>query len=276
MKVSIQGYKGSFHHQVASALGLDGELIYRENFDLVFNDVKSGQADLALVAMENSIAGSILENFDRLRKSGLEIKGEYYLRIIMNLIAYPGQSISGIKEVRSHAMAIKQCEEFLQAHPQIRTVEHIDTAKAVEEIMQNKLMGVAGIAGEKAAFAFNAEILQAGIETDPQNFTRFLIIGPHQTQASLTYPTKDAIKTSIYFQTAHKPGALVEVLSLLQQAGANMTNLVSRPVVGQAWHYGFYVDFETNNTLQDSLIKAIEQHTDKLVVLGSYPAFARD
>jgi prephenate dehydratase len=274
-KVSIQGYKGSFHHQVVKLLQFGDEILYRANFNEVFADVVEKRADLAVTAIENSIAGAILENYDRLHKSGLKVIGEYYLRIVMNLIAYPGQSTSDIREVRSHPMALKQCDEFLQANLQIRPVEHADTAQAVEEIMAQKLLGIAGIAGEIAAEVHSAEILQSGIETDPQNFTRFLVLAHHDAEQKLDYPANGKLKTSLYLQTAHKPGALLHALEILERYEANMTMLVSRPVVGQAWHYGFYIDFEHEQPLEQSMLDALKNVAETIQVLGTYRAFRK-
>jgi prephenate dehydratase len=273
VKVAIQGYNGSFHHQVASNLKLDSDLVFCESFPELFQVMQDSKADLAIVAIENSIAGSILENFDRIRKSGLSIVGEYYLRIVMNLIAYPGQSISDITEVRSHPMALKQCEDFLLAHPRLHPTVDVDTAKVVEEIMEKKLMGVAGIAGEKAAFAFKAEILQSGIETDPQNYTRFMIVAPQGVKVELSYPQKEQLKTSLYVQTKHESGALVKALQVLQSIEANMTNLVSRPVLGRPWHYGFYIDFESDLSTLKKVSPLLRHTSEDFKILGTYPAF---
>ncbi len=277
MKTSIQGFRGSFHHQVAKELKIDKELLLRADFDSVFLDVISNRADFGIVAIENSIAGAILENYDRLRNSGLKVLGEYYLRIKMNLIAYPGQKITDITEVHSHPMALKQTQDFLQDYPNIKQVEHADTALAVEEIMQDKLKGRAGIAGETAAAEFKAEILAAEIETDPQNYTRFLIIGRHDNAKlpQLTYTTNSTNKASVYLETNHESGALLKVLQIFEDLKLNMTMLVSRPVIGEAFNYGFYIDFESEGLDVGLLTKKLDKVTEKLQIFGVYSGHVR-
>lgn len=274
--ISIQGYKGSFHDTVASVLFPERKVLERSTFREVFSDVKEGNAEFGVVAIENSIAGAILENYDKLRDSGLEVIGEYYLRIVHNLMALPGVKLGDVKEVWSHPMALKQCQDYLQANlPQAKEVETDDTARSAVAIKQLPQDGVqnpkqiAAIASKLAAEIYGMEILAPGIEDDPQNYTRFLIVTKSGNKLPRVQNSKST-KTSIYVETAHKPGGLLPVLQTLKDAGANMTMLVSRPVVGKAWEYGFYIDFVTEGN-KESLIAKLISATDKLQILGHYP-----
>lgn len=278
MKTSIQGFKGSFHHQVAAELGLGEDLLMRSSFREVFEDVKKGEAEVGVLAIENSIAGAILENYDLLKTSGLQVVGEYYLRIKMSLLAAPGASLADIEEVRSHPMALKQVQQYLDRFPQITQVTHPDTALAVEEIIQAQSKNIAGVAGEFAANALGAEVLAEGIETDKQNYTRFLLIERHDNAKApeLNYPSNGKTKTMIYMETDHQPGSLLKALQVFDDLNLNMTMLVSRPVVGEAWHYGFYIDFETEKFSEQLMRVKLNPVTEKLLIFGTYPAFQRN
>ncbi len=276
MKVSIQGYKGSFHHQVASELWGDGvQLCERGGFPEVFADVAKDDVDYGIAAIENSIAGAILENYDRVRDSGLNVVGEYYLRIVHNLIVYPGVKIDEIAEVWSHPMAIKQCKEFLDSKPLMSQREVDDTAGVVDEIMQHELKNIAAIAGKQAAEFYGAEIVQPAIETDPNNYTRFLILS-NATQVISQYPTSGELKTSLYIETEHQAGALLRVLNVFETFKYSMTMLVSRPIIGKAWHYGFYIDFlHSDSDSLEPFISVLEKHTTEIKKLGTYYVFNR-
>ncbi len=278
MKTSIQGFKGSFHHRVAQELKLlehEGDLIEQDDFKKVFDDVRDGRADVGIVAIENSIAGAILENFDMLKNSGLRVVGEYYLRIKLNLLGTQDATLSNIEEVRSHPMAFKQTQGFFNKHPEMRQVTHADTALAVGEVMQQSLINIAGIAGDFAAQEHNAKVLAEGIEDDQGNYTRFLIVARHDNAklSEINYQNTGDEKTSIYIQTEHQPGALYEVLRVFQELKLNMTMLVSRPIKGEVWQYGFYIDFETEKFAEEMLRVKINHFTDTLLIFGTYPAF---
>lgn len=286
--VSIQGYKGSFHDVVAGQLFSEKTLLERSTFKEVFDDVKEGRAEFGVTAIENSIAGAILQNYDLLRDSGLQVVGEYYLRIVHNLMALPGVKIEDIKEVWSHPMALKQCQDFLLKYPHIKQVETDDTARSalqIKELSQKTSSAapqpqpavnsdsrtVAAIASSLAAETYGMEIIAAGIEDDPQNYTRFLILQKADKPVDQRLVNETAqSKFSIYVETAHRPGGLLPVLQTLRDAGANMTMLVSRPVVGKAWEYGFYIDFVVTTDAVNSLLPELHKVCDKLLVLGQY------
>jgi prephenate dehydratase len=268
MKISIQGYKGSFHDVVAAQLFPQRELLERSTFKELFNDVKEGRADVGIVAIENSIAGAILENYNLLRNSDLKVTGEYYLRIVHNLMVLPGTKIEDLTEIWSHPMALKQCQNFLQNYPNIKQVETDDTARSAAQVKDGNLKTVGAIASKLAAEVHGLEILAPGVEDDPQNYTRFLIVQRQEDVQPLDQ-TKGPFKTSMYVETAHKPGGLLPVLQVIKDHGANMTMLVSRPVVGKAWEYGFYIDFVTANGTEDLIVK-ISEVSDEVTVLGKY------
>ena len=275
MIVSIQGYKGSFHHQVASEIWGDTELCERGAFTEVFADVKEDRAEFGVIAIENSIAGAILENYDRVRDSGLHVVGEYYLRIMHNLIVYPGVKLDEVAEVWSHPMAIKQCKEFLDSQPQISQREVDDTAGVVDEIMQHELKNIAAIAGSRAAEIYSGEIIQAGIETDPHNYTRFLIVSKDKN-AKPNYAKNGEFKTSLYIETAHEAGALLRALQVFETFKLSMTMLVSRPIIGRPWQYGFYIDFLHQEPDVKAFLGVLQKHAVEIRNLGTYSAFKRE
>lgn len=268
-KISIQGQRGSFHDIVArSVFGNNSQILERSNFEQVFEDVKSGKADYGIVAIENSVAGSILENYDLLQQYNLPIIGEYYLRIKHNLMALRGQTISDIKEVRSHPMALKQCHEFLK-QLNVKLVESEDTASSAKEIQEKKLTEVAAIAGDLSARLYGLEVLAAGIETDKQNYTRFLVISKE------TNKLKSSDKTSIVVELKHAPGSLAKFINVFVLANVNLTKIESRPIVGRPWEYRFYIDYEQNAYSRGGqlLVEELRKNAVSLRLLGSYKKF---
>jgi len=273
MVISIQGYKGSFHDIVASDLyGEDFELLERKSFEEVFDDIASGRADISISAIENSIAGSILGNYDLLLRYSdrLTITGEYYLQIHQQLMAKAGESLSGLKEVWSHPMALKQCDLFLRTLS-ARRVETEDTALSAKRIHEEGLEHIGAIAPLRAAKLYNLEILAPNIETDPENYTRFLILERKNDNQELHN------KTSLVFEAPHAPGALATVLGILAKYGANMSKIESRPIIGAAWEYRFYVDYEFDGDAeyQKKMLDEFIKEARNVVILGSYPKGTR-
>lgn len=274
-KVSIQGFRGSFSNIVVAKLFPEHDLLEHPAFSDIFKDLAEGKSDFGVMPIENSIAGAILENYDRLKNSGVWIVGEYYLRIEHQLMAMPGQTLDDLDEVWSHPMALKQCQNFLSTHTHLRSVEMEDTAGSAEQIAENKLMGVAAIASELAAEIHGLEILQRNVESDAENYTRFVVItegGVSREEGRAVVVGNRADKASIYVETAHKPGGLLAVLQVLRDHDCNMTMLVSRPVVGKAWEYGFYIDFEFTKEFEQIKSSIVEQ-ADLVKVLGVYEGF---
>jgi len=267
MKISIQGEKGSFHEAAARQyFNYDTiEIVPCSTFDLTINTLLSGNADFAVMAIENARSGSILYNYTLIRESGLKILGEQNIRVIQNLMALPGQSINDIKEIRSHPIGLAQCMTFLSQYPHITHVESDDTAGSAREISENKLMGVAAIASANAADIYGLNILAPGIETFKQNYTRFVIIG-REDQGN-----KKGNKVSICFSTSHKPGSLASVLVKLAELEINLSKIQSVPRLNGEWEYMFYLDLElTRNTNSDVIKRVLENQTRNLEILGVY------
>ncbi|MFC2068763.1 prephenate dehydratase [Chloroflexota bacterium] len=267
VKVSIQGYQGSFHDIVARRkFGGDLELIERSAFFEVFEDVKTAVADFGVVAIENSIGGSILENFDLLLKYNLKIVAEMYLRIVHNLIVLPGVTMRHVKEVYTHPIAVMQCLNFLQAHSEMKIIRTDDTAGSVKMIKERDLINAAAIASKLAAEIYDMEILASSIETAKENYTRFLVIS-----GEARYDEK-ADKTSMVIQTEHRPGSLFKSLKCFADEGINLSKIESRPIIGKTWNYYFYLDFEAAYNAPETkrALEALGQVTSIVKILGSY------
>lgn len=269
-KVAIQGFVGSFHEMATRNYFLDDELelLYCSSFEQLFQLVSEEENCFGVIAIENTVAGSILPNYKMLQEYNFKIIGETYLHIVQHLMALPGQKHSDIKEIWSHPMALRQCNDFLKKYPHIRSVETEDTAKSAEIINARKLIGVAAIAGEMAASINGLDILEEGIETNKKNFTRFLVISP-----DLKGNVKNANKASICFTLDHETGSLAKVLVLLSENNLNLTKIQSNPIVGQEWEYFFYVDllFENHDEFQRTMT-ILDDVAKQLVILGVYPA----
>ena len=244
---------------------LNIEIVPCPTFDMTLNTVKEGVADFAMMAIENARAGSILYNYTLIRESGLKILGEHNLRVKQNLMALPGQTISEIKEIRSHPIAFSQCMAFLNKHPEMTFIESDDTAGSARFICENSLKGVAAIASTNVAEMYGLEILAPGIETYQMNYTRFLVIG------SKSKSNRNGNKASVCFSLNHQPGSLARVLVKLAELEINLTKIQSVPRLNGGWEYMFYLDLELGQnsnieTIQNELIK----YTTDLEVLGIY------
>lgn len=265
--IAIQGVHGCFHEQAArlfygNRIGVCECLSFEE----LFTSLERQQANGAVMAIENTVAGGLLPNYSLLQKYGKKIKGEVFLRIRQNLMALPGQSIADITEVHSHYMAIAQTREFFQQYPHIRLVESEDTAKSAADIAARGLKKVGAIASELAAELFGLDILAAGIETHKQNYTRFLILDDH-----IDVSEKDIDKSSICFTLPHKTGRLSQVLSIFAFHELNLTKIQSLPIPGKEWQYFFYVDlkFENYDRYREAM-NAVRPLVDKLMMMGEY------
>lgn len=267
MKISIQGNKGSYH-DVAAHEVFPGtfSLLERDTFKEVFADVAEERAEAGIIAIENSIAGSILENYDLLLNNDLHIQGEHYLRISHQLMALPGTGLADVKEVRSHPMAIKQCHNFLDQYPQWSIIEAADTAGSAALIRREHLDQTATIASRLAAEIYELDIIAEDIETNDQNYTRFLVISKNPGY------TDDADKTSIVFKAADEPGSLARILTEFATRGINLSKIESRPVIGRSFRYYFYIDFQAgiNDPATQAVLKNIADHISWIQVLGSY------
>lgn len=269
-RIAIQGEKGAFHELAARRyFGQAIELEMCETFPLLFRALAQGQANYGVLAIENSVAGTILPNYAMLRDSDLTIIGDVYLRIEHCLMAHPGQHIGDISEVYSHPMALAQCQRFFRQHPDIRLVEHPDTAGAARWIQEEQLQGVAAIASRLAADHYELDLLEKGIEDNLRNFTRFLIVVDRNVADSMElHPNK----ASLCFNLLHKVGSLSQILLVLSSHGMNLTKIQSLPIVGSEWEYFFHVDLEFDNYDQyQRSLAAITPLVNDLRILGEYP-----
>lgn len=277
IRVAIQGFPGAFHDMAARKFfsGSYIEIIpcftFKESFDLV----KESKADVAVVAIENSLAGSLLPNYSLLRNSELKIYGEVYLRIEQHLMALKGQALEDIGEIQSHPMAIIQCDEFLEPLRKngIKIIDTPDTALSAREISEKRLTGVAALASSLAAEMYGLNIIRHGIETNKRNFTRFLVLTSNEKHSLVQqhHPVQPSNKASVCFSLTHKVGSLSQILSVLAFYKINLTKIQSAPIIGREWEYFFYVDliFDDKKMYLSSL-DAIRPLTDQLQIMGEY------
>jgi prephenate dehydratase len=267
-RVAIQGYEGSFHQEAARILfGEEIGILACARFQEVVRAAgDSTVCDAALMAIENSIAGSILPNYSLLRNSDLQISGELYLQIRQNLLVNPGVTLKDIREVHSHPMAILQCMDYLNQYDW-KLVETEDTALSVKHIHQRKSKHIAGIASPLAARLFGMEMIAPDIQTMQNNYTRFLVL---QRKDSFQ-PVKEANKASVTFHTDHSRGSLARVLTLIAAGGINLSKLQSYPIPGSDWKYSFHADMEFDSMEQfNEVVETIRPATSELKIYGVY------
>lgn len=267
LKISIQGVPGSFHHQVALLnFGSDTEIIPFNTFEPVAKSVAIGSADFGVMAIENSIAGAILPNYDLIDRYELSIRDEFYLPIAHQLMALPGQNIEAIQEVRSHPMAILQCKAFFKNHPHIQQFDDVDTASVAKRISDEKLTGVAAIASEIAAKIYGLEIISEDIQTIKDNFTRFIILQKEKT-ISKDQPNKASFKVTIQNQK----GGLAKLLTMIAEKGLDLSKIQSIPVIEKPWEYAFFIDAEFDNYLNfKEAMRLIELDFGGVKIFGEY------
>ena len=272
-RVAIQGIKGCFHEQAAyrfyESQGLPRpEVVECSSFEDLYKRMDEGKADAAIMAIENTVSGGLLPNFELLRKYDRKIKGEVFLRIKQNLMTLPGQKIEDLHEVRSHYMAINQTRPFFKDYPWIRLVEYGDTAKSAADIVKEEVKGVGAIASDLAADIYGLEVIAESIETYKQNFTRFLILDD-----SVQVDKARINKASMCFTLPHKPGSLTHVLTILSFYDMNLTRIQSLPIPGQEWQYFFYVDIKFEDYARyEQALSAVKPLMRDLNILGEYEA----
>ena len=267
-RVCIQGYEGSFHQEAAiSFLGKEVEVIPCDTFrELVKKAASKKESDGGVMAIENSIAGSILPNYNLLQKSNLTIIGEVYLQIKQNLLVNRGVKLEDIREVHSHPMAIQQCFGFLDKY-NWKLVETEDTALSAKHIHQHRSKHIAAIASKLAAEIYDLDIIAPNIHTLKYNYTRFLILQKEDKPVEIA----GADKASVYFHTDHSKGSLAKVLTKIAEAGINLSKLQSFPIPGSDWLYAFHADLEFGNTEQFyNMIEEIKRITESLKIYGVY------
>jgi len=271
-RIAIQGITGSFH-DIAAHQYFDGEqlqLICCNTFEQVFEAVKADPTVIALAAIENTIAGSLLHNYELLRDSGTTVVGEHKLHITHCICCLPEDSWETITEVHSHPVALMQCRHYLEQHPGLKAVEADDTAGSAEMIAAGKHRGWAAICHAEAAQLYGLKVLEDGIEDNKHNFTRFLVCSAPQ-KADMLRPLVEANKSSIVFSLPHEEGSLSAVLAILSFYKINLTKIQSLPIIGREWEYLFYVDLTYDDlTRYRQAIDAIIPLTRDLKILGEY------
>ncbi len=268
-RVSIQGYEGSFHQVAARQFfGEDVEVITCATFREVVRVASDRkESDGGVMAIENSIAGSILPNYNLLQKSELRVIGEIYLQIGQQLLVNAGVRLEDIREVHSHPMALLQCIDFLEKHPNWKLVETEDTALSAKHLHQHRSKHVAAIASELAATLFGLETLAPNIQTMKNNYTRFLIL----QRADVAREVADPDKASVNFHTDHSRGSLARVLTKIADGGINLSKLQSMPIPGSDWEYSFHADMEFDGVDQfQRVLDEIRPITAELKILGTY------
>ncbi len=274
-RVAIQGELGAFSHEAAERMVPAARIVpctrSLEVFDRLGTGADKRSVDVAVVPIENSLAGSVLEHFDLLLTRNVFVQREFSLRIVHNLIAVPGVKLPDIRRVYSHPVALDQCREFFRLHPKIEPVSYYDTAGSVKHILAEDLRDAAAIASRRAAGVYGGKILRAGIEDNKQNFTRFFLVQSLVGGKRKILP--GANKTSIAFALKNVPGALFKALSVFALRDMSLTKIESRPVKGRPWEYVFYVDLLCGPTPEAAnALRHLEEITEFAKVLGVYPA----
>ena len=287
MKVAIQGELGAFSHEAAEKMLPRCAVVPCARSAEVFDRVEKGAVDAAVIPIENTLAGTVAEHADLLVAREVFIQGEYLLRIVHNVIAAPGAQMRSLRRVLSHPVALDQCRDFFRHHPQIEPVPFYDTAGSVKHVIAEGLKDAAGIAGRQAAREYSGKILQAGIEDDKKNFTRFFLIRKNVTRFSpkrrgVGHPItnnfaklipRGANKTSIAFKVKNVPGALFKSLSVFALRDISLSKIESRPMRGRPWEYVFYVDFlRGDDEPARNALRHLGEVAEFVKVLGIYRA----
>ncbi|MFZ0319218.1 MAG: prephenate dehydratase domain-containing protein [Candidatus Sulfotelmatobacter sp.] len=283
MKIAIQGELGSFSHEAAENMVPRCSVVPCARSAEVFDRVETGSAAAAIIPIENSLAGTVAEHADLLVAREVFIQGEFLLRIVHNVIAAPGVKLSAVRKVLSHPVALDQCRDFFRHHADIEPVPFYDTAGSVKHVVAQRLSNAAGIAGKHAAREYSGKILQAGVEDDKRNFTRFLLIrksgsklkkgsAEHERQYERLIPA-GANKTSIAYKLKNQPGALFKSLSVFALRDISLSKIESRPLRGRPWEYVFYVDFlRGDDEPARNALRHLGEVAEFVKVLGVYRA----
>lgn len=274
-RVTIQGIAGCYHDAAAHEFFGDEEIetIPCDTFPSMFDTLRGDPSLFATLAIENTIAGSLLQNHELLRKSNMTIIGEQKMHISHVLAALPGQTIDSLTEVNSHPMALMQCENFLLHHPNMKMVEKNDTAGSACEIAEKQLMGHAAICGKYAAQLYGLEVLAEDIQTIKRNFTRFLILADPMAEQTLN-PLHKKNKASLVFALPHEQGSLAQVLAIFSFYGMNLTKIQSLPILGREWEYRFYINLTFDDyTRYRQSVDAVRPLISDFKILGEYEEF---
>lgn len=292
MKVAIQGERGSFSHEAAERMLPRCTVVPCARSVEVFDQLGRGSVQAAVIPIENTLAGTVAEHADLLVSRNVFIQQEYLLRIVHNVIAAPGMKLASLRQVLSHPVALDQCRDFFRKHPKIEPVAFYDTAGSVKHVIAEALPDAAGIAGRQAARQYGGKILQAGIEDDKRNFTRFFLIrrlAPSRQKTHFSQKRRNvehrhesaytrlippsANKTSIAFHVKNAPGALFKSLSVFALRDISLSKIESRPMRGRPWEYVFYVDFlRGDDEPARNALRHLGEVAEFVKVLGIYPA----
>jgi prephenate dehydratase len=271
VRIAIQGEPGSFSHEAAQKAVPEATILPCALSAEVFAVVRDGAADAAVIPIENSLAGSVLEHYDLLLANEVGVESEWLLRIRHNLIGVPGTKVELIRQAYSHPVALAQCRRFFVEHPEIEAAAYYDTAGSVKQLMELREPSVAAIASSQAAAFYGGEILQAGIEDNAENYTRFFLIRRRERVEAEAHPDK----VSLAFAVENRPGSLVEALQVFAELGTNVTRLESRPVPGRPWEYVFYADYQLGKPeAADMALQMLGKHCSMVRELGRYRAAA--
>jgi prephenate dehydratase len=279
VRVAFQGERGAFSEEAARRiLGDNIEPHPRHEFDQMFEAVIRDEADCAMVPMENTLAGSVIKNYDLVADNDLDVIGEVVLRVAHHLIAAKGTKLSNVRRIYSHPVALAQCESYLRKlrveTPTLEVLPAYDTAGAVKLVLENGRRDEAAIASRIAAGIYRAEILAQGIESNPQNFTRFFVMARPDRRKGIPLKIRGkGLKTSIVFRTTNKPGALFHALEAFAKAKIDLTKIESRPIVGRPWEYSFYLDFvgDRNSPGARRALASLTLVAESLRIFGTYP-----
>lgn len=274
-RVAIQGIRGAYHELAARDFykGEEIDIVECNTFKDLFEATRNDSELLAAVAIENTIAGSLLPNYDLLKHSDLKIIGEYKLHISHALVALPGTKLEDLVEINSHPIALMQCHDFLDTLPHVKVVEKVDTALSAKEIADEKLVGYGAICSKFAAEIFGLEVLRQGVETNKRNFTRFLMLADEKRAEQMT-AGQQIDKCSLVFSLPDSSGSLSQVLSVLSFYGVNLTKIQSLPIIGREWEYQFYIDLVfTDFVKYRQSLDAIRPLTHDFQILGEYQSF---
>lgn len=273
MQIAIQGESGSFSHEAALKFESQAAIVPCSFSAEVFAQVVGGKVDAAVIPIENSLAGSVVEHYDLLLTQEVAVERELLLRIRHNLIGVPGTSIERVHRVYSHPVALAQCRRIFEKHPSMEAVPYYDTAGSVKQLMELRDRSSAAIASAQAAAHYGGEVLAANVEDNPENYTRFFLIRRRAEVAA-----SDSVnKVSLAFTLENRPGTLVDALKVFSVLRTNLTRIESRPVAGRPWEYVFYADYQLATVKSaDAALKELERHCSMVKELGRYRAGVRE
>ena len=271
MKIAIQGERGAFSHQAALKLMPKAQVLPCSRSSEVFEALKSGAAGMAMIPVENTLAGPVGEHLDLLVERDVFVTQEVLLRIEHNLVAAPGVKLADIRKIISHPIALDQCRNFFRKHKKMASMAFYDTAGSVKHVMENDLKDTAGIAGVQAAKEYGGRILQSGLEDDHRNFTRFFLIEKMGTAKKMKVAA-NADKTSLAFSLKNVAGALFKALSVFALRDLDLSKIQSRPVRGKPWEYRFFVDvLRGQDEAMENALHHLQEIASPVKVLGVYP-----